>query len=75
MDTTTNTTGTSPLNGSYTYNACSCAHRLPCGYCPLLSRPCPMQGLQINPYSPQWTISTCQNGSPEGVITNERGAK
>ena len=53
---------TTPLSGSYTYNTCSCAHRLPCGYCPLLNRVCPMQGVTINPY---WTEVTC-NGNSTG---------
>lgn len=55
---------TGPLSGSYTYNTCSCAHRLPCGYCPLLSRVCPMQGVTINPY---WNEVTC-NGNGTGDV-------
>lgn len=35
--TTTNSTGVN--TATYT-NVCT--HRLPCGYCPLMSRPCPM---------------------------------
>lgn len=53
---------TGPLSGSYTYNSCACVHRLPCGYCPLLSRVCPMQGVTINPY---WNEVTC-NGNSTG---------
>ena len=37
---------------SYTYVTTACAHRLPCGYCPLLNRVCPMQGATYNePYT------------------------
>lgn len=62
MDNYSSTTG--PLSGSYTYNSCACAHRLPCGYCPLLSRVCPMQGVTINPY---WNEVTC-NGNGTGDV-------
>ena len=36
---------------SYTFATTPCAHRLPCGYCPLLNRVCPMQGITLDqPY-------------------------
>ena len=60
---TGSTTGT--LNGSYTYQTCSCAHRLPCGYCPLLSRVCPMQGVTINP---GWNEVTCTGKGTDVVL-------
>lgn len=60
MDNYSSTTG--PLSGSYTYNSCPCASRLPCGYCPLLNRVCPMQGVTINPH---WNEVTC-NGNSTG---------
>ena len=50
------------LNGSYTYQTCSCGHRLPCGYCPLLNRVCPMEGVKISPY---WTEVTCQTNKED----------
>ena len=56
---------TDTLNGSYTYQTCSCAHRLPCGYCPLLSRVCPMQGVTINP---GWNEVTCTGKGTDVVL-------
>lgn len=44
------TTTTTATNQYYQ----TCAHRLPCGYCPLMSRQCPMQSTTITwstPYS------------------------
>ena len=43
---------------SYTYSTCSCVHRLPCGYCPLLNRVCPMQGVT---YDSPYTVNPCIN--------------
>ena len=50
---------------SYTYATTACAHRLPCGYCPLLNRVCPMQGITYNtfdttPYTINQTEITCE---------------
>ena len=42
--TETTTTGT-----NINFNAQYCVHRLPCGYCQLMSRVCPMQGTTITP--------------------------
>ena len=33
---------TAPTNSTTSYSNI-CVHRLPCGYCPLMSRQCPMQ--------------------------------
>ena len=62
MENASSTAGT--LSGSYTYHSCYCIHRLPCGYCQLLSRVCPMQGVTINPY---WNEVTC-NGNGTGDV-------
>ena len=41
MNTTETTTTEANIMGGRSYQNV-CAHRLPCGYCPLMSRPCPM---------------------------------
>ena len=46
-----NYTGTPTSTSSYTWSGNYCWHRLPCGYCKMLDRPCPMQGYQ---YTPGW---------------------
>lgn len=57
------------VNSTITYNTCSCVHRLPCGYCPLLNRSCPMQGITIT-NTP--AIVYCNtSGSTGGVTANE----
>ena len=43
-----NTTGT-----NINYNANYCVNRLPCGYCILLNRPCPMFPVTV---APTWEI-------------------
>ena len=49
---------TTPNNVNY--NAQYCLHRLPCGYCTMLNRLCPMMGTQ---YEPVWKPEiTCQTG-------------
>ena len=64
-----NTTGTATgtVNDSSTGTATSfsytaCWHRLPCGYCTIMSRPCPMQTYSV---APNWysTDVTCVNMS------------
>ena len=42
------------------YNQAYCINRLPCGYCTLLNRPCPMMfGQQYEPtWKPEITCST-----------------
>jgi len=71
-----------PLPSSYTYTTCSCVHRLPCGYCPLLNRPCPMQ--TVTPLGqtpvPTWrmnefnSISAKDYPSTAGTISAECAA-
>ena len=41
----------------------NCVHRLPCGYCPLMSRPCPMQVTTVTTWgttAPNLNEVTCQ---------------
>lgn len=66
MIDTTNTSTT----GSYTYSSCTCVHRLPCGYCPLLSKPCPMQTITITnaQNTPVWSLNNCTNGTTDCTI-------
>ena len=61
----TNSPGTTT---SYTYSSCSCVHRLPCGYCPLLSKPCPMQTVTITtaPCTPTWNLNEVTCKAEEG---------
>ena len=50
-----NITTTPSINFNQTY----CLHRLPCGYCTMLNRPCPMMGTQIEPtWRPEITCET-----------------
>ena len=50
MNTTETTTTEANMMGTSYQNAC--AHRLPCGYCPLMSRLCPMISTIT---TPTWT--------------------
>lgn len=50
MSTTDNATTVSGIN-PYGY----CWHRLPCGYCQIMSKPCPMQG-NTNCAQPEWKL-------------------
>ena len=44
--------------GSYTFSTSACIHKLPCGYCTILNRVCPMSWSQ--PYI--YTTTTCGTG-------------
>ena len=48
----TSTTGNTAYPSTYNYSAC--ANRLPCGYCMILSMPCPMQGNAV--MDPTWKL-------------------
>lgn len=57
----TSTTGTATQIG-INYR---CPNKLPCGYCTILSRACPMQGNTV--VEPTWKLPdiTCQATAPE----------
>ncbi len=41
------------------YSTAYCLNRLPCGYCTMLNRPCPMMGTQMEPtWKPEITCIT-----------------
>lgn len=48
------------------YSAAYCLSRLPCGYCTMLNRPCPMIGMQAEP---TWkTVITCTAGRADDAV-------
>lgn len=65
----TSTTGTAAHIGvNY-----GCQHKLPCGYCTLLNRACPMQGNTI--VEPTWKLPdiTCTSTPPTASFTEIKG--
>lgn len=63
-------TSNTGVSTTYQYQNPSCVHRLPCGYCPLLGRTCPMQTVTITnePYiNTPWNLTevTCKTGGTE----------
>lgn len=64
MNDTVNTTTTGT---SYTVSS-SCGSKLPCGYCMLLNRPCPMQFEMIKSptWDPNWYKITCNTEGNNG---------
>lgn len=67
MNNTVNTTTTGTTGTTYTA-ANTCGNKLPCGYCLLLNRPCPMQSNTfVTPtWDPNWYKITCQQEGPNG---------
>ena len=65
IDTTKTST-----TGGYGYSSCTCVHRLPCGYCPLLSKPCHMQTITITNVlnTPVWSLNNCANETTNCTI-------
>lgn len=64
-------TATYQYQGTTTTNySANCLYKLPCGYCTMLNRPCPMQwNTTINPvWKPPYEF-TCATGSDENVIS------
>lgn len=56
-----------PLNGTIYNGGSYCSNRLPCGYCMLLSKPCPMQSYVINPCNPFITYTTGSDSNTSKV--------
>lgn len=65
------TTSSTAYPNTYSYNGC--AHRLPCGYCVLLGRACPMQGNTV--VEPTWRLPdiTCASAPPTASFTEIKG--
>ena len=58
---------TTPTNSTTSYSNI-CVHRLPCGYCPLMSRQCPMQNTltwstPLNVPTINYNDVTCQSNT------------
>lgn len=62
MNDTVNTTTTGT---GYSY-ANTCRNRLPCGYCMLLDRPCPMQTFMTPTWDTNWNKVTCNTEGNNG---------
>lgn len=76
MSDTTNASNT-VLNSNLGYSYC--AHRLPCGYCPLRGMMCP-SAASFDPYRPWWdqvryTTTTSQNVTVNGSESSSITAK
>jgi len=73
-DATVTTGSTTGGSTTYTYPG-SCAHRLPCGYCMMLSKACPMQSNTfVTPtWDPNWYKIYCNANanSPNAYYTGE----
>lgn len=65
MNDTVNTTTTGTPGYSYSN---TCGSKLPCGYCMLLNRPCPMQSNTfVTPtWGPDWNKVTCNTEGTNG---------
>lgn len=62
MNDTVNTTTTGT---GYSYTN-TCGNKLPCGYCTLLNRPCPMQYFVTPTWDPNWYKITCNTEGTNG---------
>ena len=62
-----NTVNTTTTGTAYTVSS-NCSSKLPCGYCILLNRPCPMQFevVKTSTWDPTWYKTNCQQEGTNG---------
>lgn len=67
----TSTTSSTAYPNTYSYNGCT--YRLPCGYCTLIGKACPMPGNAV--VEPTWKSPdiTCVSTSPTASFTEIKG--